>query len=270
MKMYPNSYCPTSRCPTEVLKNKYFIQEDEPMASSLAITSCQTPKLFDCSSRQIYNQNIQPDGPGAGYKSNNYIGTRQDQIINLNPLGVKLQTNAPYFNYVPIKYTDPNKNKSCPFGWEGSNPLLVDAPRAQRLILDRPNYTGSLPVGDVEHDQIYTKELQNYGKGYTSVMDINAGNIQYYVDTSISSPYFEPLYTTPSEVTFVNVQDPMGVVKPEYNRNSFARYGWDSCNQDACDSFTHDTLEFRQELSEKQSRKRNQSDWVFRYAYSRN
>lgn len=188
---YQKSSCPSVMCPNEVLRNRYFVQPDGTApASSLASTNCSAPALFDCSSRQIYNQNIQPNNPGAGYNSNSYIGTRPDQIINLNPLGVELQYTSEYYDYTPIKYSNPDKAKGCPFGWEGSNPKLLDAPRAQRLILDRPNYTGTLPVGDVEHDQIYTPKIQNYGKGYTSVMDINGGNIQYYIDTSISSPYF--------------------------------------------------------------------------------
>lgn len=242
---YQKSSCPQyTDCPSEISNQGFFVQPDTTLPAS-----CQSTPMFNCSSRQIYTQNVQPVHRPAGN-------------INLNKLGVQLQTDSEYFNYVPA-----GGAAGCPFGWIGSNPKLMDPVRAQKLVLDRPNYTGSVPVGDVEHDEIYTPKIQNYGAGYSSVMDITGGNIQYYIDPSISTPYFDPVYATPATVTYENVMDPMGVMKPVYKRDPHTKYSWNKCKPDACDSFTHDSLEFREELMALQSQKRNQSNWMYRNAY---
>ncbi len=190
----------------------------------------------------IYNQSVEPfSDPTAQSENLNIIGPVLDQKW-----------------YVPLQ-TDGRK---C---YAGFNPILVDGMRAQRLMLDRPHYTGEIAVGNVCNDKIYSKHLRNYGKHYTSYKDITGGQIQYWVSPSSKNAYVEPVFCTPALVDHSLYVDPMGNVKPEYNRLTSAQYDWDKCNQDSCDSFTHDQLEFRQELMEKQMRKRNQQEWKFRF-----
>lgn len=236
---------PCNSCP----KNRGFLEPDPThrIPSSLAIPNCQAPAGFECSNRQIYHKDVQPT-------------PSKRQHLPLNKLGIRLNTH----DYTAVH----NNTTGCQStGYLGCNPLLVSAPRGNTLLLDKPNYTGEVCVGDVEHDEIYTPYYARYGKGYTDIPSINAGQIQYYVG-SLPNAYEKPNFVTPASVTHEVIKDPMGVYRPQYNRHSLQSYSWNKCNQDECDSYTHDTLEFRQELMEKQMRKRNEQAWNARWSKS--
>jgi hypothetical protein len=212
---------------------------------SLGISNCQKTPGFQCSSTQTYEQSVQPNN--------------NNKYTNLNVLGLHLQTEK----YTPVSCGD----NPCPYGYNGTNPLLIDQVRGEKLLLDRPNYTGSVSVGDVCVDQIYSPYYRNYGKNYTSYTDISGGQYQYYLPSDdTANAYAYPNYVDKALVDHTVFIDPMGVAKPEYNRQSLKNYSWNPQAQNRdCDSYTHDTLEFRQELMEKQSRKMNQSNWEYRY-----
>jgi hypothetical protein len=222
-------------------------------------TSSCTPSL---PSQLMYKTDIQPP-----LFPNN-------QNIYLNVIGPMLQNDCPYNAYAP-KVNESCRNKAgtatlgsanaCGVSYVSSNPKLYDSVRAQALMIDRPPLTGELPVGDVKHDQIYTKRIQRYGGEYKEYSDIVGGNVLYYIPQESRDAYREPVFVTTATVAHVLVQDPMGVVRPEYRRTSQSQYDWDKCNQDQCDSFTHDSLEFRQELMEKQMRKRNEQEYKYYY-----
>jgi hypothetical protein len=241
---YPKTSCPCQGCPQPA--SAFYQKEtinDKPC--SLGISNCEKSPGFYCSNKQVYKQNIQPNNEPTTYQ-------------NLNTLGLSSATD---YTQIDCK----NFNGGCAGGYAGHNPKLFDSARAQLLLLDRPHLSGGVAVGNVCHDEIYTPYFRNYGKNYTSYKDINAGQIQYYVDSDTSGAYFRPNFPEPALVTHEVFIDPMGSIKPQYNRETFQKYGWDSCNKDNCDSFTHDTLEFRQELMEKQMRKINQQRWQSRY-----
>lgn len=237
----PQTSCHYASCP----KNHGFVEPDKPWekTSSLALPNCSVPSGFACSNRQVYYQDVQPKPDNMKYTP-------------LNPLGMRL-------SQCYTKLQNPVQGCSS-VGYVGSNPLLISAPRGEKLVLDRPNYTGEVCVGNVPHDEIYTPQFANYGKHYTDIASIDGGQIQYYIG-SLPNAYSEPNFVTPANVTHEVVRDPMGVYRPQYNRQSLQTYSWDACRQDECDSFTHDSLEFRQELMEKQMRKRNEQSWDSRW-----
>ena len=241
---YPKTSCPCAECPVTY---PYFIQPDpaNPVSSSIGIEGCKEASLFNCYNKQRYNKSIEPSQTGNNTQRNlNHIG------LDLDP------------NYVPVHC--PN-SRGCENTWAGTNPLLLDPRRNILTKLDRPNYISSVPVGNVCQDQIYTPFFRNYGKNYRNYSDINGGQIQYYTNDSLTEAYFDPVFTTPAVVDHQIFIDPMGAVKPEYNRKSLAQYDWNQCNKQACDSFTHDSLEFRQDLMALQMRKMNQQDWQLRW-----
>lgn len=215
-----------------------------------------------CTTNELFNVKLQPkcqvcqvDMNGSTVCPNKNCGTHctssydtNSDYLLLNKLGLELDSK----NYYPVRFNDD-------IGFVGNNPLLVNAAAAQRIILDRPNYTRQIRVGDVPHDEIYTPEYSTYGRGYKDYNSVNTGDVQYYIDMSMAQPYFYPNYVTPNLVSYINKTDPMSNVKPQYDRTPLVPYQWDNCRKDACYSSTHDALQFRQDIMERQQRKMNQN-----------
>jgi hypothetical protein len=241
---YPKSSCPCNECPPSY---PYFVQPDSknPVPSSLGTDGCKDPQLFSCYNKQLYNKTVEPSNKGNTVSILNHMGIQRDP------------------NYVPVECSN---SKGCRTTWVGSNPLLLDPRRNILTKLDKPPYTGDVPVGNVCTDQIYTPYFRNYGKNYRNYSDINSGQIQYYVDSSLSESLFNPVFTNPAIVEHKVFMDPMGATKPQYDRHSLVQYDWDQCDKQACDSFTHDSIEFREDLMSRQMRKMNQQDWSLRWS----
>jgi hypothetical protein len=173
--------------------------------------------------------------------------------INLNTYPLKYDTTT---IYTPVT----TNIKGCKDAVQGSNPLLIEPVRGQRLLLSQPPFNSETEIGMYGPSQFPSNR---YGKRYTDYGSINAGQIQYYYNNDRKNPYTGPNFVTPAYVEYELVKDPMDNVRPAYNRMSLESYDY-HCNE--CDSYTHDTLVFRQELMEKQMRKRNSQEWVYRYA----
>lgn len=239
---YPQSSCPSEECGP---RGKYhFVPEaDNAHPSLLAVPNCSTSlPLKYCVSEQVYRQSVMPP-----------------LNVRVEPFSYQLNKVGPVLDkkwYIPLAGNV----------YAGFNPILYEPVRAQRMLLDRPHYTGEVAVGNVCKDEIYTPYFRKYGKNYTNYEDINGGDVQYWMSEKSAEPYSYPNFITPAIVDHTMVSNPMGTVYPEYRRLSMKQYDWDKCNQDSCDSYTHDSLEFRQELMEAQSRKRNQQEYGYRWA----
>jgi hypothetical protein len=145
--------------------------------------------------------------------------------------------------------------------YTSSDPRLISPSYGgQVLKLDNP------PVEtDIHLDQLATDEsLNNYGQGYSTYSDINAGNITYYIDKSIRDPFYSPNFTTPAYVYGKLYIDPMGAFKPRYERVPV------KCNNpldtkkniyDGELSWIQDSGEHRQDLMSHQMSKQNQQKW---------
>ncbi len=232
--------CPFSLCNMD-------IQESIPnIPCSLGIPNCKKSfQLEYCTPTEMYHTSVQP--------------RNIDQIPPklLNTLSIYQDVNQ----YTPVTNKDCNGRTS----YAGSNPILIDAPRAQKLLLNQPNYTGDVAVGDVDHDEIYDPKFNKIGRPYSTYNDMVGGSVQYYLPFDAGEAYIKPVYSTPSIVQHTTKINPMGVVYNEYERIPLSKYAWDACNKDACDSYTHDQLEYRQDLMAAQSRKRNQQEYKLRW-----
>ena len=89
------------------------------------------------------------------------------------------------------------------------------------MPLDRPPLTGDVKLKDV-----YNKDLKAYGQDYKSYKDIHAGQYQYYVDKQLTDPYYEPVYAIRSNVTKSVFKDPMGAMRPQYDRVPIAFHNY--------------------------------------------
>jgi hypothetical protein len=137
------------------------------------------------------------------------------------------------------------------YGWDSR---MVDA-RGLRLELDQPAKIGAINMNDV-----YKIDNKGYGGVYNTYSDINNGNVVYYVDQSISQPFFDPVYTLSANVEKNILLDPMNNPKPDYKKNvQSTLYGVVN------DQYARDQLSFREELMSRQQNLYNRTSWTNRW-----
>jgi hypothetical protein len=162
-------------------------------------------KGYDLTS-EYKESEIQPNT----FTKNNYCKTNNlcqnsETYTFLNKRGVE---SSPYFT----------KSYNCGYKSTRQDSRLVDTSRNVTMNLDVPPIQVAY---DVKHDNMDGKRIgqgKTYGKHYDSYADVNAGQIQYYVDSEIAQPFFSPVYAMQSEVDKTMYIDPMGTKKPQFTK----------------------------------------------------
>lgn len=148
-----------------------------------------------------------------------------------------------------------------PVGGKGffypSDNRVIDPVRDMRTILDKP-----AEVGSVDMDLVGSFDNSNYASNYRTYSDIKNGQIAYYVDPSISQPFFAPVYTLSSYVDKTIFKDPMDSIKPEYIKTPVTSTLYSTC---PCSQTTRDALFFREDLMSKQQNLYNRTSWTNRW-----
>ena len=236
---YPKSSC---NC-YQFTDNKYdFPVKGHP--TNMSVLNCDFPKSYD----KLFRKDQEP--------------RLQKGQITLNP-EVVTQKYASDFQ----KVNCPNNKKSgCPVTQYASmDPRLISsAHTGQVQTLDVPPITGTVNLSNLLYDPV----LDNYGQGYKDYSDVNAGQIMYYIDKSQDDPYFHPNFVTSATATGVLYKDPMGAIKPRYNRKPLINnnpMGPERSNYEGCLSWMEDSLSHRQDLLSLQMRKRNQERYEPRW-----
>lgn len=190
-----------------------------------------------------------PDSCGHLYKVGNSYQlmkeTPQD-IFFLNKLGL---SPMPDYKIVP----NPVGGSGYFYGSDGR---VVDAARNIRMVLDQP-----AKVGAVNMDNVYDIDNRGYAGIYETYANLNNGQIAYYVDPSISQPFFEPVYTLSSMVDKTIRVDPMDSPKPEYIKTPISS----TLNSVSRDQATRDQLSFREDLMSRQQNLYNRTSWTNRW-----
>lgn len=129
------------------------------------------------------------------------------------------------------------------------DPRTVDVVRNTRMVFDAPPFEApnTQPIQGLYSDP-----------GFKTGYDVyNAGSIRYYTDPDTADPYGTPPYIIPSQVIPTLFQDPMGALRPYYEKiplteksNYFYEY-----------SFDQDQINWREDLMSKQSEKQNSQKW---------
>jgi len=144
------------------------------------------------------------------------------------------------------------------------DPRLYSATHGDYITLDKPPLESKVPL-----NEIYNKNLKNYGQNYRTYSDVNAGNVLYYVDKSREDPYYSPLFAQPARVGTVVYKDPMGAMKPEYPRivKNSELIGNDQCDTEGyCLTWMRDTQKFREDILSGIMAPINQQRWSPRWA----
>lgn len=133
------------------------------------------------------------------------------------------------------------------------DPRTIDVPRNTRIAYDRPPYQ-TPNTQPLQH--LYTSQGSHTGY-YPRYQDIHAGQILYYTDLSIADPYGNPVYVIPSYSIPTLLQDPMGALRPYYEKVPVLQDNFSLSEY----SFDRDQMQFREDLMAKQSEKMNSNDW---------
>ena len=141
--------------------------------------------------------------------------------------------------------------------WTSLDPRLIDPIRGIRTQLDRPPLQPDnvQPLGHIYDDSRVDRIRTGiYPGGYPSIY---GGDIQYYVDPSLAEAYGNPVYVIRSSVVPFVFQDPMGGLKPQYDRVPLFKNNTGLSEY----TFDQDQMSFREDLISRQSRKMNQQDY---------
>jgi hypothetical protein len=238
---YPQSSCACFDC-----DKKKFVQKTG-IPTNLGLDDGDVNDYYECYNRNIFKQNVEPNNEKGTYFLNESV------------------VNGPERNAVDFGYVD-NCGTDCPSRtYLSMDPRLFDAKRGQRYAIDSPPLDDTVKLKDV-----YDEKFKNYGKNYKTYSDINAGNIVYYIDKSIQNAFFEPNFSEPAYDVGIIYQDPMGAIKPEYNRIPLIPQPNKATNNSSEYSpyrlsFIQDSQQHREDLMARQLRKTNQSRWEPRW-----
>ena len=182
----------------------------------------------------------------------------------LTPLNPQVLQDKYSTQFAPVKGC--KETGSCPsVQWASPDPRLISAAHnGQVLTLDNPPITSGMKLSRVSVDPM----LDGYGQGYKGYEDVNAGQIMYYIDHSIEDPFFVPTFALSAEATGLLYRDPMGAMKPQYDRVPLRRddpLGPQRNNYVGGLSWMQDSLEQREDIMARQMSRSNQERWSPRW-----
>ena len=147
------------------------------------------------------------------------------------------------------------------------DPKLYNGLHNQWITLDNIPLDCSMKIFDIPYDT----NLNKYGQNYKSYHDINAGQIMYYIDNTISQPFFYPNFVNNgnnSNIDGVLYKDSMDSIKPQYFYNQIKNDNPITISKNSNKyklSFLEDTTNNREELMSLQMSKINQQKYSSRY-----
>ena len=219
-------------------------------------TMVYTPEFFDQDNAKLFLQNVQP---------NIYSYAVDTTPINALASGIS------YTPQIPPKFRDQVYTR--PDGltypiYTRVDPQLIRDEGVPARLLEQPlrgdwsaKYSSwEAAPGSVNYEDIYDGRFTGYGDPYRSYSNVNLGNVSYYY--SDVDAYRYPNYVTRSKVDFIEFTDPMGKVKPYYERTA----SLNDSRPFVENTWMQDSLYHRENLMESQTRAANARNWQQRFA----
>ena len=129
------------------------------------------------------------------------------------------------------------------------DPRLIDVMRGYRMDLNVPTFDSTYHDKERQTDTIRPES-------YPSYKEIDGGQVFYYSDKYLRQPYFSPNFQLRSGVSPSIFQDPMGSLKPQYERIPITNSAYIS-------DYTsdQDQISFREDIMARQMRTMNQQSY---------
>lgn len=226
------------------ITNTPQIQQTEGYPTNMSVRNCEFPKNFG---NTPFRQNIEPKG--VVYPDDN------SREVYLNPI----QNYSKDFKQITVNTKDGPETQ-----YTSSDPRLKSAIRGGRIYpLNAPPVSSSTSAVEILDDT----SLDNYGQNYKGYSDTK-GDIKYYINKRLEDPFNYPNFSTSATVTGNVFVDPMGSIKPEYNRVplKISRHvGPDRANYEGGLSWMEDSSNFRQDIMALQMRRTLQESYEPRW-----
>jgi hypothetical protein len=240
---YPKSSCNCYNCD----KNKYTIKSvGKP--TSISVRECEVPNYYECYDKKLFKEQIEP---------RNISG-----FIELNPFCMNKNFDK---SFEKIECKDECLNGNPKIIYASTDPRLISPMHSgQILTLDRPPVNENIKLADIYTDP----NMKYYGEKYTSYSDINAGQINYYIDRSIEDAFYQPIFENNAYVKGELYKDPMDSMKPQYNRTPVYNDNFLNTkrkNYRGKLSWIEDSNEQREDIMALQQRKNNQMKYSSRW-----
>jgi hypothetical protein len=219
-------------------------------------TMVYTPEFFQQDNAKLFLQNIQP--------------SIYSYSVDTTPINA-LASGISYTPQIPPKFRDQVLTRpdglTYPIYTRVDPQLIRDEGVPSRLI-EQPvrgdwsaRYSSwEAAPGSINYEDIYDGRYTGYGDPYRSYTDVNLGQVSYYYGDVDAYRY--PNYVTRSKVDFIEYTEPMGKVKPYYERTA----GLNDTRPFVENQWMNDSCYFRENLMESQSRKMLAQNWQTRYA----
>lgn len=242
---YPKSSCSCLNCD----KDDFIIPTGQP--TNMSIRSCISSEYYDCNPRSLFKVHQEP--------------AHNTGTILLNPSVIAPEKHNQTFRLID--------QKKCPRSacsgktFLNSDPRLYNAAAETWLQLDSPPLTSTQSLNTLSTD----KTLDCYGQNYQSYADVNAGQYLYYIGRDREDAFYEPLFSKTSTVVGTLYKDPMGAMKPQYDRipverlNPILGQESDDVTGDFCLSDMKDSQFHREDLLARQMSRRNQQRYAPRW-----
>ena len=237
---------PQSSCNCYDCANKTYIFNNKGFPTNMSVRNNDFSNYYDCIDKKLFKSQTEP----RNLKGFDYI----------NPYTISKMYDKTF-----IEIKDPGANKDGKV-YTSNDPRLVSVGHfGQKLELDKPPINGAMKLDDIYTDP----NMKFYGQTYNTYADINAGQIMYYIDKSIEDAEFEPLFTNNSLVKGTIFKDPMGAMKPQYNRTPIIKTNLlDTKHDNYKDvglSWIRDSQESREDLLALKMRKHNEQRYEPRW-----
>jgi hypothetical protein len=223
--------CNCRECPEgcNILKMEI---NDECYKNNYGLPYCDNEKLFECVDKILYK-----------CEKFNECCKEEKCYKKINcDMGIKLSE--------CFKLDD----KDC-CGYTKKNDGRLSSARSTSMTLDMPPYEGDVPL-----NKVYSEKLNDIKTGfYKNYEDIKSGQIIYYDDNELSKPFYNPNFILESDVNYIMYKDPMGSIKPVYEKNITS-----SCQIKGPKWLTYST-HHREDLMSKQMNVMNQTRYMSRY-----
>lgn len=242
---YPKSSCTCWECD----KDKYYKPTGPP--TNMSVRGCNFSEFYDCNPRRLFKVQQEPHNKSGRILLNNSVISQEKHDPTFEAINVK---DCPSSSCVGTTYLN-------------SDPRLYNAAAATWLQLDRPPLNASTKLNTLNKN----KSLDYYGQNYKSYADINAGQYLYYIDKDREDVLYPPLFSKKATVVGTMYKDPMGAMKPQYDRIPNEQQDHAILNNPCdvtggyCLSYMKDTQAHREDLLSLQMRKRNEQRYAPRW-----